>query len=79
MVLTGIVLILSGCSPWLADHRPDTRKALPGLEHVQSFAVVYQHIEPDQLMPFDMVILEAEHYRAEEIEQLRRAGKTVIG
>ncbi|MDQ7065590.1 MAG: endo alpha-1,4 polygalactosaminidase [candidate division KSB1 bacterium] len=79
LVLTGIVLILSGCSPWLADHRPDTRKALPGLEHVQSFAVVYQHIEPDQLMPFDMVILEAEHYRAEEIEQLRRAGKTVIG
>ena len=79
LVVTCLVLVLSGCSPWLADRSPDTRKALPGLEHVQTFAVVYRHVVPDRLLPFDMVILEAEHYRADEIERLRRAGKIVIG
>ncbi len=74
-----LVLSQTGCSPWWANHSPDHRRARPGLQAVQSFAVIYRHVSPDELAPFEMIILEPEHFRRHEIQNLRQQGKIIFG
>ncbi|HDL19068.1 MAG TPA: hypothetical protein ENH29_08435 [Bacteroidetes bacterium] len=70
-------MLLSGCSI-VKEGIKKRKPGLMGLERAGSFAVVYAPVKTEQLMPFDLLILESDAFTKGEVTTLKKQHKLVL-